>query len=594
MREKKFSKKMVQQLQDIYYYYNVGGFKCWVGIYFSHLCSLGFTICFSTWLLIGFNWYNLFTCSSEIECKDISLIRYPQPFQNVFDTFILVYFIVFSLYWLWNFYYFFLIIRRALWTFYFYKDKLKSETQREGKEDLSWVNWSKISEALIQRQLLTYLNLNSTSSETIKMKIMEKENIWIKIIQSDVLELFHSYQDNKKEEETKPLVLYSPWWSWNIYGSITEWNLKMILFSFFNSTSKTSSSSPSSLQKQFRLFALLNLLFLPFLFLFLFIYYILKYTEGGKTNSHNNNNTNKKIENKTPNTTLFTSQEWTLLSKYFLRQVNELPHEFHYRLSVQLQPLVINYLQTQITTVLNILAQLITYICGAFIAILLLLTLIDSSLLLNHYVGNRSLLWYLAFFSTLLTVIRSYLPLNDPEVSNVVYSEQKLEQLRELFSLSHYKNLYSSSTLHSNLLSFEKDLSFMFCNRFYSLLSEIFSLFMLPYLLGIYYGNNLERIERIIQYFEQQEKEEEEENNFSSKPPLLLPTHKETTPLKDALRFVTSSHYNNNSTFLSFSTYEHQQEEEEKQKKQPFISSTSSYQNDYLEDNPNITESLLQ
>jgi hypothetical protein len=60
--------------------------------------------------------------------------------------------------------------------------------------------------------------------------------------------------------------------------------------------------------------------------------------------------------------------------------------------------------------VVSLVAQLAAYVCGAFVAILLLMTFGDSTLLITVRIYGRTLLWWLAIFSGALAVSRAFIP----------------------------------------------------------------------------------------------------------------------------------------------------------------------------------------
>jgi len=87
-----------------------------------------------------------------------------------------------------------------------------------------------------------------------------------------------------------------------------------------------------------------------------------------------------------------------------------LPHFFEKRLTLSNEPAQ-KYISQFPSTLTTILATCTAYVSGAVVGVLLLLTLSsDSSLLINLRLGDRALLWYLAIFSAVLALSRSFIP----------------------------------------------------------------------------------------------------------------------------------------------------------------------------------------
>lgn len=55
----------------------------------------------------------------------------------------------------------------------------------------------------------------------------------------------------------------------------------------------------------------------------------------------------------------------------------------------------------------------VSYLSGAIVSVLLLLTLVDENMLLHIRIADRNLLWYIAVFSGAFAVSRSVVP--DPQ-----------------------------------------------------------------------------------------------------------------------------------------------------------------------------------
>ena len=548
--------KVVNLIENVYTLYNSGGWECWTGFHFSQLISLLFTIWFSTWLFIGINWSVLLQCNSELECIDISILRFNQVWNQptIWDIIILVYFFVFHLYWIWNLWFFIIIVKRARSTKTFYEERLRiiscsflefssfDKDKLDENHNFILVHLDLISWDIINQRLLALPEIQSAGfrcEEDIRSCIQYKENQWISLFQEDELEIFTTKTNS---------LSCSSFWTWNIIGIVLEWNLRFLLLKDYEKDNiSNSNSNPNTnlkikevqkimakkLQHRFRILALLNLIILPFLFVFTLIYFILRHAE--------------EVQNKQQTFVLFANRYWSNIAKILFRKRNELPHEFYQRLKYEIQPLMDQYVQIPRTTWFNIIAQLIAYISGAIVAILIALTLIDSSLLLHNFIVSSSLFYHLAFFSTLLAISRSFSPNDDSNTSNISLPVIRNNLFKSIITATQYpllnNNTNNSSFSYQDLYKFEKELSFMYRTRFQMLFTELFSLLCVPYILGIYY-TDLEKLTRIIEItnnsflnLKQKEMKKIAINNISH-------SLNESTHLKTALRELSRSNYN--------------------------------------------------
>lgn len=137
---------------------------------------------------------------------------------------------------------------------------------------------------------------------------------------------------------------------------------------------------------------LLNFFLMPFIMIFMLIFFFLKHAE--------------ELHSKK---TVLGPRQWTPLARWKLREFNELPHFFTSRLYASSEPAQ-RYIGQFPSTLVAIIAQSLAYISGALVGVLLLLTLVDSQLMVNIEVLDKSLLWYLALFSAVLALSRSFIP----------------------------------------------------------------------------------------------------------------------------------------------------------------------------------------
>lgn len=102
-------------------------------------------------------------------------------------------------------------------------------------------------------------------------------------------------------------------------------------------------------------------------------------------------------------------RQWSPLALWQFREYNELPHIFEQRINHSISP-ANRYIALFHNTYLEIVARCVAYICGAFVATLLLVSVLSEDSLLYIHIGEHNLLWYLGIFSATYAVSRSFIP----------------------------------------------------------------------------------------------------------------------------------------------------------------------------------------
>jgi len=160
---------------------------------------LAFTIIFSTFLLLFINWHALLLCSHS-HCTDGVELRndvFSSP--TTFDVLVFMYFAVFCLYWLWNFFSFFYTLRDAMEMRAFYRDDLQIQD-----DDLLSLEWHYILDSLVSLQVSGRKKLCIVKDLTaldITNRIMRKENYMIAMINLDIFQLGFSRGRGRHDDE---------------------------------------------------------------------------------------------------------------------------------------------------------------------------------------------------------------------------------------------------------------------------------------------------------------------------------------------------------------------------------------------------------
>ncbi|KAL6051602.1 autophagy protein atg9, partial [Balamuthia mandrillaris] len=148
-----------------------------------------------------------------------------------------------------------------------------------------------------------------------------------------------------------------------------------------------------SLQWRFRLLGLVSLILSPFVLVFLLAYFFFKYGE--------------ELRNR-PSFTL-ASRQWSRLARWKFRCFNELPHALETRLNAS-HTAANEYVDQFQSNILMICARFVAFVLGAFVAVLIVIAVVDDEILTESQIGGKSLLWYLGISGSVLAVTRALIP----------------------------------------------------------------------------------------------------------------------------------------------------------------------------------------
>lgn len=498
----------------VYYYYVEEGFWCIVVTRATNLITLGFTIGFSTFLLLFVNWTNLFLCSSaslhfkgspgeEGPCSKAQIVR-NEVFADItlFELVVMCYFGIFAVYWLWNLIRFGYAVRDSAEMRHFFHHHLHISD-----DQLALIEWSQVVSKLVrlQERDLKLCIVKDLTALDITNRIMRRDNYMIALVNQRLLHFplaapwglipclrrkaakrtnVTAHTSLPSPSSSSAAAAYTPpilptqsssssssssspapprpspkrakpdrmlsfagaqamtsaaaaadphqsYDSWGdmgsglggldetdvegsseavgrggtshlgqylVFGKTLEWNLRFcVLNSMFDQQFSIrkhflSEQGVRALQRRFILMGLLNLLLLPFIMIFMLIFFFLENAEEL--------NAKKSV---------LGPRQWTPFAQWQIREFNELPHFFQRRTNLSQAPAQ-KYLSLYPSSLGSILAQCVAFISGAVVGTLALLTFIDSSVLLSIRLLGKSLLWWLAMCSAVLAASRGLIP----------------------------------------------------------------------------------------------------------------------------------------------------------------------------------------
>jgi autophagy-related protein 9 len=215
----------------VYNYYLEEGFWCIVVGRITNLVTLGFTVCFSTFLLLFVDWPALIHCSSVASCANVQVVR-SNVFEhtNVAEGIIIAYFLIFSMYWFWNLVSFGFALKDSAEIRFFYNKELKISD-----DELCLLEWSEVVEKIVKLQETIKLCIvKDLTALDITNRVMRKDNYMVALVNRRFLDFSlpssccGGRTDQDRTDRGRDLTRNS----YLVYGKTLEWSVR---FCFLNS-----------------------------------------------------------------------------------------------------------------------------------------------------------------------------------------------------------------------------------------------------------------------------------------------------------------------------------------------------------------------
>eukprot|EP00939_MAST-03C_sp_MAST-3C-sp1_P002478 g2478.t1 len=379
---------------EVYEYYREHGAACIVASRLTDVITLGFTIAFSTFLFLFVKWKSLLECDGEDTCESlesyISFDSLDPNKQGPWEGLVWMYFATLTLFWLWKCLAFFPTCLRAYRMRSFYQHRLRITTRQ-----LETMKWNKVVERICRLQQSSrfkiQINKQDLNAHDIASRIMRKENFVIGMFNRNVFNL------------TIPFICSSCQSTKNFFlTKHLEWNLNFCIVNHIFDDSfavrEDFLRGASSLRLRFRLMAIVNVMFLPFILVFTVVHFFLKNAEE----LHSTRD-------------FLGPREWSPMALWRFREFNELRHVFEDRMRKSAKP-ADKYVKQFQVPLITIISRCVAFVVGAFLALLLTFTLLDENILLHVEFLDRNLLWWIAIFSGIIALSRSFIPKRDDAV----------------------------------------------------------------------------------------------------------------------------------------------------------------------------------
>ena len=296
--------------------------------------------------------------------------------------------------------------------------------------DLDYLEWNDI--------IQTINDVNNTSLNVfyINSIINSKENYLISLFDNKIIEVFH-------------------------INSLIGWNLiYCILYSIFDSNYKVDADIFNNRIKftkrisyRMKSISIINFIFMPFILLFIFFYYIFNYGE--------------KFYND-PN--LIVSRVFTAKTKWKFRNYNELNHEFDKRIECANKHAK-TYASLFSSKLLETFTRLIVFIASSFFIVLLILSIINDSILVNLYItNNKTVLWFLGVLAPIIALGKNIVSRNSQDQPNDIMRK-----------ISNYVSINEEYIENANLSYIKKKFFNIYEYKIYTLLKDIFYTIISPF-----------------------------------------------------------------------------------------------------------------
>ncbi|KAJ8899506.1 hypothetical protein K2173_018480 [Erythroxylum novogranatense] len=468
--------------ERLYNYYCEKGLWCILIKWVVELLSVAFIICFSGFLLLYVDWNGLRNAKCGMDAvesgvKPCDLVNealhqhplIPMTFSKVL---ILIYLVLSFLVWIFHFLRFFVQLKGIIGVRQFYYNSLHVTDN-----EIQTMGWPTILEKVVQLQSLQHLCVvKDLSAHDVVMRLMRKENYLIGMINKGVL----AFPIPSWFPEAGPTVKIGSNRSHHrlILTKTLEWTLNwLILQPMFDSKhfclKRDFISNRGALKFWFNVAGIFSIFLTPLVFTFMLFSRFLRHAE--QFYNH-------------PSTA--SSRRWSNLSRWILREFNEVEHLFKHRID-SCAVHASDYLKQFPSPIISIIAKFISFVSGGFAAILIIIAFLEESLLEGHIFG-RNLFWYAAVFGTITAVSRA-------AVADEVLVLDPERAMSMVVQHTHYMPKHWRGKENTETVRMEFEILFQYTGRM--LLEEMASVLLTPYLLMFVVPKRLDDILKFISDF---------------------------------------------------------------------------------------------
>mmetsp|Transcript_28753 Transcript_28753/g.66354 ORF Transcript_28753/g.66354 Transcript_28753/m.66354 type:complete len:759 (-) Transcript_28753:221-2497(-) len=445
-------------LTQLYEYYYHKGFSCIFAGKLLNISSVIFTLVFSAIFLVFIDWRALWSCTPH--CGETVLFRADAHSDQPFYLAVVACFLtVLSAYCLHCTCFFVYDTHRASAMYSFVNKSLGISEQ-----ELATIEWQNFTAKLLefQEKHQGRFFLEPHNEHDIVSRIMRKDNYLIALLD----------HPDKLIVPTLPLPLFN---TGRTLTKTLKWIVtKTILDMLFKPNYDVNENfleDHQGLRRRLWWAGLCNLILAPFIIFFLFIYTFLS---------------NAEQIHRDPST--LGSRCWSTYSEWKIREYNQLPHEFRRRLANSL-PWANKYVEQFRSPFISILARFLSFVLGSFLAVLVLLGLINEDFM-DVRIWDRNLWWFLGVFGTALAWSRTFI------ISTHTYFEPA-KMLSQVTQETHYMPKRWRSKAHK--IEVYNEFAELFPYKVTLFVQEVLGVFVTPFVLWFYIAPNSEKILEFLQ-----------------------------------------------------------------------------------------------
>lgn len=238
------------------------------------------------------------------------------------------------------------------------------------------------------------------------------------------------------------LDLRLPWWASPFFGSNKLFLTKSlesslyycVLMHIFNDQFAVSGvflRDVKGLQSRFFVVGAVHFVLLPFMLIFFTVNFFLENAQQFHSSK-----------------AYLGPRQWSPLAIWQFREFNEMLHVFENRINKSYSP-ANDYVKLFTNVYVTITSKCVAYIAGAFVAVLLLTSVLDEAILLYVHTGDHNLIWYLGIFSAVYAAARSGVP-DEVSVANQSSPEELVDKIS---ACTHFKPVEWNDKCHTHEVS---------------------------------------------------------------------------------------------------------------------------------------------
>lgn len=463
---------MDQFLGLVYEYYVFRGYSTLILHEISNLIKLGFMIIFATFLAYGVDWSFLSKpATAESHPKLWEIVSFSIFFQQI-SLFGFVCMTVFVMFWLVQFFKFW-----SRYPLYDQVSRFYNHLLDINDSDLGdIVTFGDVCHAITKLHEKNRVVSDLLDARDICNRIMRKDNYMIALYNRDLLNLNEHLPSGLMGVNNNNSQLLTRILEWNIsfclLGYVFEGERSCSIRAAFLKTTQRDQLA-EELKKRFQILGIFNLLMIPFIIVFIIVYYLFRYGEELYRN---------------PGTV--SGRQYSPWALWTLREFNELEHLFEKRLAASREK-ADRFIESFPAPKYTAIVKLVSFMAGSIVLVLILVTVYNEDLLMHfELTEGKSIIWYLGLFGAILTISRALIP--NPRARYV----DKGVLLEEISAhLHHSPETWKS---HPESFTVKDELAALLPSRYVLFARELLGLFVNPFIL--YYSLPKNSVQ-IVEFF---------------------------------------------------------------------------------------------